>query len=211
MKGKIILDLCGGTGSWSKPYKDAGYDVRVITLPDYDVQTFVPPPDVYGILAAPPCTMFSLARTTAKTPRDFDAGMATVEACLRIIWEARKNGKLAFWALENPKGLLRQFLGKPPFSFDASEFGEDYNKATDIWGYYNEPKKTRGYARFDSTDKNTRKLPAIPKDYKRDPNMNTTAIKRSITPQGFAQAFYQANSPTKTGKQQELSTLTSEV
>ena len=31
--GKIILDLCGGTGSWSKPYRDAGYDVRVITLP----------------------------------------------------------------------------------------------------------------------------------------------------------------------------------
>ena len=25
---KIILDLCGGTGAWSKPYKDAGYDVR---------------------------------------------------------------------------------------------------------------------------------------------------------------------------------------
>lgn len=25
---KIILDLCGGTGSWSKPYRDAGYDVR---------------------------------------------------------------------------------------------------------------------------------------------------------------------------------------
>ena len=34
---KIILDLCGGTGSWSKPYKDAGYDVRVITLPEHDV------------------------------------------------------------------------------------------------------------------------------------------------------------------------------
>ena len=26
---KIILDLCGGTGAWSKPYKDAGYDVRL--------------------------------------------------------------------------------------------------------------------------------------------------------------------------------------
>lgn len=193
MNGKIILDLCGGTGAWSKPYKDAGYDVRVITLPEYDVATYELPENVYGILAAPPCTMFSLARTTAKTPRDFNAGMATVEACMRIIWEARKSGKLAFWALENPKGLLRQFLGKPPFSFDASEFGEDYNKATDIWGYYNEPKKTREYVRFNSTDKNTRKLPAIPKEYKRDPNMNTTAIKRSITPQGFAQAFYRAN------------------
>ena len=34
---KIILDLCGGTGSWSKPYRAAGYDVRVITLPRYNL------------------------------------------------------------------------------------------------------------------------------------------------------------------------------
>jgi len=34
---KIILDLCGGTGSWSKPYKEAGYDVRLVTLPKYDM------------------------------------------------------------------------------------------------------------------------------------------------------------------------------
>lgn len=33
----MILDLCGGTGMWSKPYKDDGYDVRVLTLPDFDV------------------------------------------------------------------------------------------------------------------------------------------------------------------------------
>ena len=37
MKNKIILDLCGGTGAWSKPYKEDGYNVRNITLPDYDV------------------------------------------------------------------------------------------------------------------------------------------------------------------------------
>ena len=40
---KIILDLCGGTGSWSKPYKEAGYDVKLITLPEYDVLTYDPP------------------------------------------------------------------------------------------------------------------------------------------------------------------------
>ena len=28
---KIILDLCGGSGAWSAPYKAAGYDVRLIT------------------------------------------------------------------------------------------------------------------------------------------------------------------------------------
>lgn len=38
---RIILDLCGGTGSWSKPYQEAGYDVRIITLPDYDVRTYI--------------------------------------------------------------------------------------------------------------------------------------------------------------------------
>ena len=43
-EGKIILDLCGGTGAWSAPYKDAGYDVRVITLPEYDVRDYTPPP-----------------------------------------------------------------------------------------------------------------------------------------------------------------------
>lgn len=42
-KDKIILDLCGGTGLWSKPYKEAGYDVRLITLPENDVRDYIPP------------------------------------------------------------------------------------------------------------------------------------------------------------------------
>lgn len=195
---KIILDLCGGTGSWSHPYKERGYDVRVITLPEWDITGFVPDiylkgKQVYGILAAPPCTMFSLARTTAKEPRDLFQGMEIVRACLQIIWNIRIGQKLAFWALENPKGLLRQFLGKPAYEFDASEFGEDYNKHTDLWGYFKEPNKINAYRRYESTDKNTRKLSEIPKDYKRDPKMSTVAIKRSITPAGFAGAFYAAN------------------
>lgn len=192
---KIILDLCGGTGSWSKPYSDAGYDVRLVTLPDQDVRTYEPPENVYGILAAPPCTMFSLARTRAKKPRDFNEGMELVKRCLEIIWNIRVKQKLAFWALENPTGYLRQFLGKPPFHFDPWEFGDPYTKGTDIWGYFNYPEKTES-----SIDKvmtkeqkakcstNSRKLPSI--------SMITGSkqqAKRAITPQGFAQAFFKAN------------------
>lgn len=55
---KIILDLCGGTGSWSRYYKESGYDVRLITLPEYDVLTYDPPGNVYGILAAPHAPSF---------------------------------------------------------------------------------------------------------------------------------------------------------
>ena len=51
---RVILDLCGGTGAWSKPYKEAGYDVRVITLPEQDVRLLELPENVYGVLAAPP-------------------------------------------------------------------------------------------------------------------------------------------------------------
>lgn len=199
-KDKIILDLCGGTGAWSKPYKDAGYDVRVITLPEWDIRNFVPDvhlksevKNIYGILAAPPCTMFSLARTKAKKSRDFFEGMEVVEACMRTIWNIRSDHKLAFWAVENPKGYLRQFLGKPAFTFDPSEFGGDYNKGTDLWGYFNEPLMKNEYRRFASTDKNTRKLPSVPAEYIRDENMSDTAIKRSITNQLFAQAFFKAN------------------
>jgi|GEM_PF-7128011 len=87
---KIILDLCGGTGAWSKPYKEAGYDVRKITLPIYDVRDYSPPNNVYGILAAPPCTEFSLAKGAAA--RDFTTATEIVKACLNIIWCCRLRG-----------------------------------------------------------------------------------------------------------------------
>lgn len=35
---KIILDLCGGSGSWAKPYSDAGY-----IKSDYDLRSITPP------------------------------------------------------------------------------------------------------------------------------------------------------------------------
>lgn len=65
---KTILDLCGGTGSWSRPYAAAGYNVIKITLPENDVRWFrVPDYQVYGVLAAPPVTIFQcLGRNTGR-------------------------------------------------------------------------------------------------------------------------------------------------
>lgn len=195
---KIILDLCGGTGAWSKPYRDAGYDVRVISLPTHDVKTFVALPGVYGILAAPPCTMFSMARTVAKTPRDLRGAMETVDACLRIIWQCQYNGsRLAFWAMENPKARLRWFLGKPALTFNPYDYGDPYRKPTDIWGNFNTDLKKTPVELDPKQDKQSRlniqHLQPIPKDYIRDPNMSPRAIARSITHTGFAEAFFQAN------------------
>lgn len=193
---KTILDLCGGTGSWSKPYKDAGYDVRVITLPDHDVFTYEPPKGVYGILAAPTCTQFSLARTTAKTPRDLRGGFELVHRCLEIIWEARYEGTLKFWALENPMGYLRQLLGRPPLTWQPCDYGDPHTKRTDLWGYYNLPRK-RPIELTEEQKKacsiNNRELPEIPSGYKLPPDINRQAVRRSMTPMGFAKAFFAAN------------------
>jgi hypothetical protein len=208
LKEKIILDLCGGTGAWSRPYQEAGYDVRNITLPEFDVRTYEPPENVYGILAAPPCTMFSLARTKANKPRDLKEGMECVRACLNIIWscmEIRQDTKqkklpLKFWALENPNGMLKYFLGKPAFEFSPFEFGDGYKKRTMLWGWFNEPRKKIGNIICDKAYKslNPKTMKKFDMLASRDIHPEvfgklTRQERRSITPSGFAKAFFEAN------------------
>ena len=202
MKNKIILDLCGGTGSWSKPYKDAGYDVRIITLPEQDVCAYIPPKNVYGILAAPPCTMFSFARTNAILPRDLKLGMETVIACMTIIWNVQyklENNNahkttLKFWALENPyNGFLRRFLGTSAYTFQPYDFGDKYKKHTALWVYFNEPIKNPinlNQKELSLARTNSQKLPSLGGH---DKYNKGSSWKRSITPQGFARAFFERN------------------
>ena len=191
---KIILDLCGGTGSWSKPYKDNGYDVRVITLPDNDVRKYEPPKNVYGILAAPPCDQFSFAKTTGKA-RDLKDAWSIVRACLDIVAKCNhitnsyaKTTTLKFWCLENPHGLLKRFLGKPCYEFNPYDFGDDYKKNTHLWGWFNFPIKNPiecNAVKFDRM-----KSKDIHPEYFGTYDRKT---RRAMTPQGFANAFYEVN------------------
>ena len=194
--GRIILDLCGGTGAWSKPYVEAGYDVRLVTLPDNDVELYQPAQGVHGILAAPPCDQFSYARTNAKPPRDLRGSMLIVSACLRIIWESQytlvkdtsKKTKLSFWALENPNSLLKFFIGRPALEFQPWEFGDDYKKKTHLWGWFNDPPKNPIECTKPKFDKLLTKEIA-PEHY----GKLTRQERRAITPPGFARAFFEAN------------------
>lgn len=201
---KIILDLCGGTGSWSRPWQLAGYDVRIITLPEYDVRTYEPPENVYGILAAPPCTEFSVLNCKAESrERDFDGGMEIVNACLRIIEKCNP----VWWAMENPRGYLRKYIGKPRMTFHPWEYGDPWTKATDIWGNFNIPLKL--YEKWEDVP---RKLPLYQRPNRGKPNFaylhksawadipqlqwhkpETDAEFRAMTPPGFAWEFYKAN------------------
>ena len=204
MTEKIILDLCGGSGSWSRAYQAAGYDVRLITLPDYDVLDYEPSDKVHGILAAPPCTEFSILNCKAEPrQRSPQEGLKVVMACLRIIERA----KPVWWAMENPVGHLREYMGQPALTFQPWEYGDPWTKRTDIWGTFQPPPKL--YTRWEDVPN---KLPLYTRPGRGKPNFaylhkaalatipqlawanpKTDADFRAITPPGFAQAFFRAN------------------
>ena len=192
-----ILDLCGGTGSWSKPYKEAGYDVRVITLPEFDVRLFPSKPSlksrlpkefedvsefpkVYGILAAPVCTCFSGSGACWKrSDSEMLDALSLVDACIRIVHVLKPK----FWALENPVGKLRKWLGKPVMTFNPCDFGDPYKKRTLLWGDFNTDLKRNPVK------------PIVPSPLHQNygGKSERTKMMRSITPHGFAKAFFEAN------------------
>lgn len=181
----LILDLCGGTGAWSRPYRDAGYDVVNVTWPDFDVRTVkMPLGDVHGILAAPPCTEFSVSGArwwSGKPPELLQEALEVVDACLDIIGSCQPQ----WWALENPVGRLRKLrrdrLSEPLLIFDPCDYGDPWTKKTLLWGDFNEPEQSPvpgkeywGWRMLGGKSERTKRL-------------------RSITPPGFARAFFEAN------------------
>lgn len=180
--GKIILSFCDYTGAWSQPYRDAGYDVRQFDLKlgtgDLRLMHMIEEP-VHGILAAPDCTKFALSGNRWKrTEAEMTTALSLVDACLRFVAVLKPE----FWALENPVGKLRHYLGPAQLIFNPCDYGDPYTKRTCLWGSFNTPatnpvEPTEGskmWRQYGGRSARTKEL-------------------RSITPAGFARAFFEAN------------------
>lgn len=200
---KTILHLCADTGSDSKPYKDAGYNV-ILVGSDIGVENFTPPPNVYGIIANPVCTEFSTARADGKA-RNPEEGMFLVRECQRIIAEAQP----VFWVIENPaRGVLKNYLGKPTYEYEPWWYGSGWTKRTALWGKFNIPK--RKYFNWEDVPKIPELYvrPGRPKpslafmhkssydlipEFAKLPRPDSDMEFRSLCSQQFAQAFYNVN------------------
>ena len=187
----MILDLCGGTGSWSRPYKEAGYDVKLVDLEftGEDIRLFQPPSGVTGILAAPPCTEFSFAKHfhgKGNYKHDFLRGLSIVDACLRIISVCKPK----WWALENPVGYLKRWLGEPDYIFEPWWFGDSYQKMTCLWGDFLLPERTVDVAPDGLKKFSLLKSKEIHPEYY---GLYDRQTRRAITPRGFADAFFREN------------------
>jgi hypothetical protein len=193
MKGRLILSLCDLTGNWPSFYKQAGYEVRLVDLShgqDVRLLTF-PEGPVHGILAAPPCTVFSRAGAWVKRePQELLDALAVVDACLRFVAVCRPT----WWALENPVGTLRRWLGPPAMYFDPCDYGDPYTKRTCLWGNFTVPGSlfTTTRAVPPSEGSKMHRLPGASRHDRPEAAARKRAA-RSATPIGFAKAFFEAN------------------
>ncbi len=206
-----ILDLCGGTGAWSRHYRDNGYRVVVVDpladdhpdnyvgmVEEYCSEVFnglVPfrTRDVVGVLCAPPCTQFSgsgarwWAEKERTQPELLEEAMVTVTSCLALVDYYSLFG-LRWWALENPVGRMRRIImerhgieiGPFKMTFNPCDYGDPWTKRTCLWGDFTEPNQTP----VEPTEGSKIHLMA--------PSENRWRL-RSMTPSGFARAFYEAN------------------
>ena len=186
---KIIYDLCGGTGAWSDPYAENGYDRRIVTLPDFDVRDTILDGNIYGILAAPPCTHFSKAKHfhgKGNYTHDFKEGLSIADACVRIAVFSKPK----FFVLENPDGYLKNWYKEPELIIEPWQFGANYQKKTCLWGYFNPPIPTVMEKPDNLIKFSMLKSKDIAPEYY---GVLTRQERRAITPAGFAQAFFEAN------------------
>lgn len=179
---RTILSLCDYSGVWSQPYADAGCDVIKVDIAagggDVRLLRVSDLPQIHGILAAPPCTVFAASGNRWKrTDDDMREGLSVVDACLRLVVACRPK----WWVLENPIGKLVHYLGKPSMYFNPCDYGDPYTKRTALWG------------RFNDALTPTPVDPTEGSKFHRLPPSADRARLRSTTPSGFARAFAEAN------------------
>ena len=139
-----LLELFSGTGSVGHAFERTGWEVVSLDLDPrssssiccdvltWDYSAF-PPCHFDAIWSSPPCTEYSIARTTAKTPRNLELADSLVQRTLNIIQYFSPK----VWWLENPdSGLLKTrplMDGIPRLVTDYCPYGSKYRKRTSLW------------------------------------------------------------------------------
>jgi hypothetical protein len=196
----IVLSLCDRTGVMVQPWQKAGYRCVIVDKQHEcgvhqdgelfrigcDVRDYNPTAlPIAIVFAFPPCTHLANSGNRYKAGKGLGKlieALQLVEAC-RAICEASN----APWMLENPVGSLSTYWRKPDFTFHPWEYTTPKEKKrTCIWA-------GKGFIMPQ------REVPEEPPDvrescWKAPPSPDRGDI-RSVTPEGFARAVFQANEP----------------
>lgn len=201
---KTLLSLFDYTGNWARPFAEAGWNVilwdhkhdpdmfsRFGDINDASVDFFYEHifdnyGTIDGILIAQPCTDFAVSGARWWKEKDEDG---RTQASINMVYISLGIVELCmpdFWVLENPVGRIHKLvpeLGKPKMYFHPCDFGHPYTKKTALYGDFNtdlvnnpvEPTEgSKMWMKYGGNSKNRQEM-------------------RSVTPEGFATAFCDAN------------------
>ena len=211
---KTLISLFDYTGNWSKPFEEAGWnvirhdiktgqDIFSDTIPAAIEDNIEFGPYADGILAALPCTDFAGSGARWWEDKDNTPGhwhkdivsesvtdfSVTMAHCVLYVIELLLKPE-GFWAIENPVGRLHKLVpqvGEPKMYFNPCDFGDPYTKRTALYGNFN-------------TD--LRRSPVFPSEGSKMHRLyggksERTKAMRSITPEGFSRAFFEAHKDYK--------------
>lgn len=207
---KTLISLFDYTGNWSRPYKEAGWnvirhdiklgqDIFSDTVPAAVEDSVEFGPYADGIIAALPCTDFAGSGARWWEEKDAAPGpwhkdvpfdsltdvSVTMAHCVLLVVDLLLKPE-GFWTVENPVGRLHRLvpeMGKPKMYFNPTDFGHPYTKRTALYGNFNTNlQKTFALNLFGS------EMWA-----RYGGKSERTKAARSVTPEGFARAFFEAN------------------
>ena len=201
MSGNLLISLYDHSGNASRPYKENGWKVIQVDIKNgldvlaYDYRRDITAYDKIGLIIMQPCTCYALCGNRHKVNRLNNGEFEESQKLVAKSKEYIDYFNPFFWQLENPKTDIHKkndWIGqRPKFVFNPCDFaGYDpepdnsrYNKETWLFGKFNDLVKKR--------------IEPIEKDNPGWKNLGGKSEKtkelRSITPLGFAYAFYEAN------------------
>ena len=110
---KFLLELFSGTGSVGRPWREAGHRVDSVDIDsrydpefcedilEWDFRCLDTQPPDY-IWASVPCENYSIARTRANTPRNYELADSLVAKTIEIIFHFQALNPELGWFVENP-------------------------------------------------------------------------------------------------------------
>lgn len=208
---KTILSLFDFTGNWSKPWKDAGYEVvqvdikNGIDILNWDYKNDVKG-EVVGILAAVPCTDYAVSGARWFKDKDVDGRTDFSQKLVAKTKEIIDYYNPNWWVIENPISRihnLNPWIGKPKMYFHPYEYAqlsddkleEQYSKKTALYGKFNNKNLEELKGNLPCLDTTRIHKPVVLKPNGKQYGYDSEEVKasRQITPQGFSRAFYLAN------------------
>jgi hypothetical protein len=190
--GKTVLSLFDESGMWSAPYVLAGYDViqldiqNSVDIEDLNLEAMheaaIDSVDI--ILAACPCTHFAVSGARWFKGKDAsgvtDDAVELVHHTMRIIDYYQPE----VWCIENPVGRIKNLcsLPSPRLTFQPHHSGDPYTKKTQLFGNFNPNLPINNVEPTEGS--RVHKLRGDVPEQKK---------LRSMTPEGFAFAFFIAN------------------